>query len=168
MGARMADVVQCRILMTGQFHPNDFEVSTSLLHEMAHVARCVQAENGSHNARWEAEIERLWQAGAPMHRDGWVFWPEVCAVVDQSEAEEWEDDDPRWYECQPDETDETGYWDGMRVSQLAEMKAGERLKILIIPEEGKTYDFASVIAAQVSPQHSALNSTGEQGTFLAA
>lgn len=130
------DMGQGRILLTVQFHPNDFEVGTSLLHEMAHVARCVQAEDGSHNAVWKAEIERLWQAGAPMHRDGWVLWPEACVVVGESEVWEWEDDDPRWYECQPDETDETGYWDGMRMSQLAEMKAGERL---IIPEEDKTY-----------------------------
>jgi len=83
-----ADVVQGRILLTVQFHPNDFEVRTSLLHEMAHVARCAQAEDGSHNAVWKAEIERLWQAGAPMHRDGWVLWPEACVVVGESEV--WE------------------------------------------------------------------------------
>jgi len=126
------DVVQGRILLTIQFHPNDFEVSTSLLHEMAHVARSLRAEDDSNNPTWEAEIERLWQAGAPMHRNGWVVWPFACKAVGVSEVWEWECDDPRWDECEPDETDEAGYWDGMRVSPLAEMKAGERV---IISEE---------------------------------
>ena len=49
------DMLQGRILLTVQFHPNDFEVRTTLLHHMAHVARCVQGDDGSDNTGWAAE-----------------------------------------------------------------------------------------------------------------
>lgn len=64
------DFEQRRILITVQFHIDDFDVTSTLLHEMAHVLRLTVADDGDHGPDWQAEIRRLWRAGAPVYKNG--------------------------------------------------------------------------------------------------
>jgi hypothetical protein len=115
----LCEVKPKRLLIAVQYLKDDFEVTTTLLHEMAHITTVDEG----HGAAWKEEIERLWQAGAPMHRVGWSTQGEL-----KDDPKYWDEDDPRFsLEHMPYASDPDEFAAGIRASEVPEMRAGEML-----------------------------------------